>query len=240
MLTDEEKKAKEEEVAAELERSRLDAEETKRKNRELCEKYPFLIPSNRWSGIRITEAEGGGYWPGDPDAIPEYDYEFTELDDMPDGWRIAFGEQMCEELKRELLKYGGEKALQEYRIVQVKEKYGQLRWYTDWTSDMLEKIVDRYTELSERTCIRCGKPATQISTGWISPWCDECAKQIPYRMVPVDVWFRGSEDKDETETDGETETEASEEEIEMAERLELHDARMAEEDAADGMQNELD
>lgn len=241
MMTEEERRLRDAEVAAELEKSRVDVEQTRKRNRELCEKYPFLIPSNRWSGIRITEAEGGGYWPGDPDAIPEYDYEYTELDEMPDGWRIAFGEQMCEELKQELLKSGGEEALQEYRIVQIKEKYGFLRWYDNGcTSRWWREILPKYEALSERTCIRCGKPATQISTGWISPWCDECAKSIPYRMVPVDVWFRGSEDKDETETDGETEMETSEEEIEMAERLKLHDARMAEEDAAEGMQNELD
>lgn len=198
MLTDEEKKAKEEDIAAELEKSRLDVEETKRKNRELCERYPFLIPSNRWSGIRITEAEGGGYWPGDPDAIPEYDYEFTELDDMPDGWRIAFGEQLCEELKQDLLATGGEKALNEYRIVQIKEKYGYLHWYdAGCTERWFKEILPKYERLSERTCIICGKPAIWISTGWISPWCDDCAKNINDRMVPIDEWFSDEDDEAE-------------------------------------------
>lgn len=94
---------------------------TKEQNRELCRRYPFLIPSNRWSGKRITDAVGGGYWPGNPSAVPEYDYEYTELDEMPDGWRIAFGEQLCEELREELEKTG---RMDEYRIVQIKEKFG--------------------------------------------------------------------------------------------------------------------
>ena len=215
--------------------------EIKERNRKLCEKYPFLIPSNRWSGIRITEAGGGGYWPGDPAEIPEYDYEFTELDDMPEGWRIAFGEQMCEEIREALLKHGGEEALSRYRVTQIKEKFGALRWYDFNGNEDADAVIGKYEAISERTCIRCGKPATQISTGWISPWCDECAKSITDRMVPVDVWFRGinEEDEYEAETDGEAETEASEEEIEMAERLELRDVRMAEEDAAEGMQNEM-
>lgn len=80
-------------------------EKYKEYNKQLCEKYPFLIPRNRWSGMRITEAQNGGYWPGEPGAIPEYDYEYTELDNMPKGWRIAFSEQMCEEIKQELLKF---------------------------------------------------------------------------------------------------------------------------------------
>ena len=190
MMTDEEKKAKEEDIAAELEKSRLDAEETKRKNRELCEKYPFLIPSNRWSGMRITEAEGGGFWPGDPEEIPEYDYEFTELDDMPDGWRIAYGEQMCEELKNELLEAGGEKALNEYRITQIKEKYGGLRWYDSGCTERWHKeILPKYAKLCQRTCIRCGKPAAYISTGWISPWCEDCIVLHSDRYVPIDEWF---------------------------------------------------
>lgn len=54
---------------------------SKEYNRELCERYPFLIPTNRFSGKRITE--GAGFWPGSPNSVPEWDYESTELDDMP-------------------------------------------------------------------------------------------------------------------------------------------------------------
>ena len=60
----------------------------KEKNKELVEKYPFLMPHNRWT-----------------DHIPEdYDYSYTELDAMPDGWRKAFGERMCEEIREELVR----------------------------------------------------------------------------------------------------------------------------------------
>lgn len=165
------------------------SEETKKYNRELCERYPFLIPRNRFSGKRITDAKDGGFWPGDPDAVPEYDYEYTELDEMPDGWRKAFGEKMCEEIREELLRAGGEKLLNEYMIVQIKEKYGQLRWYDSGFTEEGSKIISKYARLSECTCIRCGKPATLISTGWISPWCDECAGNVWDRMVPIDEWF---------------------------------------------------
>lgn len=102
--------------------------EIKERNRKLCERYPFLIPSNRWSGMRITEAADGGYWPGDPKEVPEYDYEYTELDQMPDGWRIAFGDALLEELREELLKAG---YLDDYRITQIKEKYGCYDWATE-------------------------------------------------------------------------------------------------------------
>ena len=173
------------------------SEEVRQQNRELCKKYPFLIPRNRWSGKRITKAQEGGYWPGDPDAVPEpYDYEYTELDEMPEGWRKAFGIALCEELKQELLAAGGEKALDEYMIVQIKEKFGALRWYDNGcTEKWFREILPKYEELSERTCIHCGKPAKFISTGWISPWCEECAKEVHDRMVPVEEWFAPEEEE---------------------------------------------
>lgn len=99
----------------------INTDNIKQKNRELCERFPFLIPSNRWSGIRITEADKGGFFPGKPDVIPEYDYEYTELDSMPDGWRVAFGEQMCQEIMDELV---ANRMVDDYRITQIKEKYG--------------------------------------------------------------------------------------------------------------------
>ncbi len=161
----------------------------KERNRELCERFPFLIPSSRWSGMRITEAGEGGYWPGEPEAVPEYDYEHTELDYMPYGWRMAFGEQMCEELKQELLESGGQKALDAYRIVQIKEKYGMLRWYDNGNTQRGYDIIGKYEVLSKRTCIMCGKPATRMATGWISPYCDSCAEECGERTIPIQEWF---------------------------------------------------
>lgn len=75
------------------------------KNWILCGKYPFLIPRYDWS----------------QEIIKDYDYTSTYLDDMPDGWRKAFGEMMCEEIKQELVRCN---YLNEYRILQIKEKYG--------------------------------------------------------------------------------------------------------------------
>ena len=71
----------------------------------LCGKYPFLIPRYDWSG----------------EIIKNYDYTSTYLDDIPVGWKIAFGEMMCEEIRQELVRCN---YLDEYRILQIKEKYG--------------------------------------------------------------------------------------------------------------------
>ncbi len=164
---------------------------TKEYNKALCKKYPFLIPSNRWSGKLITE--GAGFWPGEPDSVPDYDWEFTELDDMPDGWRSAFGEQLCEELKAALEAAG---FLEKYRIIQIKEKYGFLRWYDNGNCDEGYKVIRKYEDLSKRICINCGKPATRITTGWISPFCDDCVPGGKEGSVAIDEYYSKEDDWD--------------------------------------------
>jgi len=142
-------------------------ETSQKENKQLCEQYPFLLPRNIWT-----------------DEIPkDFDYSYTELDAMPDGWRKAFGLQMCKELKQELIKIN---KMDEFRIVQIKEKFGELRFYTNWTTNEIEAIINKYTELSRKTCINCGKPATVITTGWISPFCNDCIKDINDNYEPIE------------------------------------------------------
>lgn len=142
-------------------------------NKELIEKYPWLLPRNRWTG----------------EVVENYDYSFTELDDMPDGWRIAFGEQFCADIQHELDKLKLEAAA-DFRVLQIKEKFGQLRFYTNWVTEGIDEVIRRYENLSEHTCIGCGVPATKISTGWISPWCDKCAGKIHDNTVDIDEFYK--------------------------------------------------
>ena len=110
-------------------------------------------------------------------CIPMY----TELDALDKGWRLKFGKQLCKDIKKSLLKEGGRRRLKDYRILQIKEKWGRLCWYACGdTSEIMEKIIPKYEELSYHTCINCGKPATKRSTGWICPYCDDCIGDRDY------------------------------------------------------------
>ena len=133
----------------------------KESNQKLIERFPFLIPRNRWTG-----------------KVPEdYDYSYTELDSMPD------------DIREELVHA---EYLNQYRISQIKEKYGTLCWYDfGCTERMLRDIIPKYEHLSARTCIRCGNPATKVSTGWISPYCDTCAGKISHaeRFISIKEWL---------------------------------------------------
>lgn len=145
---------------------------TKEENKKIVEKFPFLLPRNRYTGA----------------VVPDYDYSYTEYDAMPEGWRKAFGIKMCEEIQKELDKSPSLK--EQYCITQIKEKYGSLRWYSNFYTTEIEKIIQRYENISKRTCICCGAPATKISTGWISPYCNKCAEKDPDEgYVPVDEYY---------------------------------------------------
>lgn len=96
---------------------------------------------------------------------------YTELDAMEPGWRKAFGIQMCKDIRKQLIK---EKKLFKWRIVQLKEKFSGMRLYSNFASDELYNIIDKYEQISYRTCGVCGKPATKLSKGWIYPYCDDC------------------------------------------------------------------
>ena len=94
----------------------------------------------------------------------------TELDAMEPGWRKVFGIKICKEFKKQLKKEGN---LYKFRIYQIKEKWGLLRIYHNGSQE-IENIINKYEDLSEKICICCGKPATKMTKGWISYYCDSC------------------------------------------------------------------
>lgn len=106
----------------------------------------------------------------------------SRFDDIPAGWRKAFGIQMCEEIKKELKRY---KYLHKYRITQIKEKYGTLHWYDYGSPGDVGKIIMKYEYISKYTCVHCGRIATACTPVeyYASPYCDDCfPKSSKYRL----------------------------------------------------------
>lgn len=132
-------------------------------NKELIEKYPWLQIRNVWTG-ELVEPEN---------------YEFTWLDDLPEGWRKAFGLKMVKELDKILRKANYQN---QYQITQIKEKYGVLCWYDNGVptiiSDEYDKWFAKYEKLSEYTCLVCGKPGEiDYKQYWLMPLCDKHRKE---------------------------------------------------------------
>lgn len=138
----------------------VDYDRDQLKNWILIGKYPFLMPK---------------YW--NPETMQyevdeNYKYNFTLLDEMPDGWRKAFGEMMCEEIYNALVKCDG---LDDYMILDIKEKFGMLRWTDAPSYEEVERIIDKYSVLSENICMICGKPDVPMTgDSWFYPLCKKC------------------------------------------------------------------
>ena len=105
----------------------------------------------------------------------EIDEERDAMDDMPEGWKIAFGDLMFEELDEAIFR---ENLQDDFVVEQVKEKFGGLRFYVNVANESIWDIIDKYEAISEHVCIECGKPdVPMLNTAWISPMCPECFKK---------------------------------------------------------------
>lgn len=138
----------------------------------------WLLMEYPW--LRMEEKEEVVYFDLEEDKI------YTFIDCAPRGW-AKLCEDLCAELKPLLKKVG---YVDKYKLYQVKEKYGGLRWYdggapTEIYSEYCA-LIRKYEDLSYKTCCICGAPATKMSTGWISPFCDKCAEGVNDRFEPIE------------------------------------------------------
>ena len=111
----------------------------------------------------------------------------SDLDLLPTGWIKTFIPKMKEELFNMLGPY-----VEDFIILEAKEKYGQLRVYWTWAyrDYALSELTDigrlqedvndlllYYQSLSENTCASCGKPTTHMSKRYNLPMCESCIKK---------------------------------------------------------------
>ena len=62
-----------------------------------------------------------------------------------------------------------------FEVVQVKEKFGGLRFYTEYTTEKIYKIIEDMEDLSYKTCEFCGSTDDVRQTGgWIKTVCKNC------------------------------------------------------------------
>lgn len=102
-------------------------------------------------------------------CIPTY----TELDAMDKGWRKRFGIQFCKELKHAILKSGGKKYMKDFRITQIKEKWGQFECYVNMYSPEVSRVIEKYGYISQYVCVECGDDGVKKTIGWICPYCEK-------------------------------------------------------------------
>lgn len=61
-------------------------------------------------------------------------------------------------------------------ILQIKEKFGTLRFYVGSASDEVHYAISVAEDLSAETCEQCGNKAKTIQRGWLRTLCKKCSK----------------------------------------------------------------
>jgi hypothetical protein len=110
---------------------------------QLIEQYSWLNPREDWSDDYIDFTDGG-HW--------------TEVDDLPIGWKEGFLEEMLYEIDEVLNQYD---CVEDYRVLEASNKHGQLKWshggFPLDAKEELDAIVKLYKKVSIETCMECGR-----------------------------------------------------------------------------------
>lgn len=117
----------------------------------LCEKYPKIFANRREPATRTCMSWGFN---------------------CGDGW-FDLIDVLCERLQYETDKRGAPQTV----AVQVKQKFGQLRFYAHPVSETQFALIDFVESLSERVCEECGSPGTLLVTPrrWFETRCAQHA-----------------------------------------------------------------
>lgn len=108
------------------------------------------------------------------DNMPFYAFEAWGIS-CGDGWNQLL-DDLCEKIEAELDKLP--ELEDNFRILQIKEKFGGLRFYVSGATEEIQKIIDLYEELSYNICEMCGKEGKLRKIGgWIYTLCNKCCSE---------------------------------------------------------------
>lgn len=101
------------------------------------------------------------------------EFSFIQRDlaiECQDGWYTLIRE-MCGEIAAA---YGAADRTVDIVVEQIKEKYGQLRFYYHPWDPLIEDIVERYEDRSAYICESCGAPGClRTDLFWVQTLCEE-------------------------------------------------------------------
>lgn len=104
---------------------------------------------------------------------------------VPEGWRALFDELLI----------NLEKVQPGFKIIDAKQKFGELRVYLKSGSSEAFQLIDAATRSSRVTCEQCGQQGALRSTnGYVQSLCDEHAKpkSVVLEKSPIVASFRAT------------------------------------------------
>ena len=96
-----------------------------------------------------------------------------------DGWYTII-DRLCHQIQWHVkynLNSNGVEGIADVEAVQVKEKFGGLRFYYGGGDEFIHGLVSMAEEMSNCTCEECGSPGTQNEGGWINTFCEPCREK---------------------------------------------------------------
>lgn len=90
-----------------------------------------------------------------------------------DGWKDIII-TLCNKIEVLIKELPQEQIDDGVACVQIKEKFGGLRFYMHGATEAMNNLIDQAELDSFKICESCGKPGEVRPGGWISTLCDSC------------------------------------------------------------------
>ena len=123
-----------------------------------------------------------------PKANPLYrdDMGVPMYIDCGEGWFNLIW-KLCEDIDVIVKREGWT----DFRVDQIKEKFGGLRFYINGANNEVHDLIDEAEQKSYEVCELCGKKGSMyIGFGWYRTLCSKCAKADTKR-----TWVKAKKEK---------------------------------------------
>jgi len=102
-----------------------------------------------------------------------------------DGWfKLIY--QLCKDIQR-VIDNNPDHKLDDFIVIEVKEKFGGLRFYAGSYNKEIGELIDKAEHESEHTCEICGKRGSlSVHGGWYKTCCPKHRKSRGY--IKVKPW----------------------------------------------------
>jgi hypothetical protein len=92
---------------------------------------------------------------------------------LGDGW-FDLVWALCERLET-VVAVAETETGRSFHVLQVKEKFGALRFYANYSNDTISALIEAAGIESIHTCEVCGGPGRRRGSSWVETRCDEHA-----------------------------------------------------------------